>query len=83
MSETPARYEVISNLSLAESEARALRLRAAHLSRQLDDVLAGRPVGVGIAADYLAIQLGQVNAAVTILEQRAQALRALSDAPPE
>ena len=82
MSETPARYTVNAQLAKVDADVRTLRLRATVLSRQLDDLLAGKPVGDGITADYLAVQLGQVKGGLAVLEEHASKTRDSLNAPP-
>ena len=66
----PPRYAANTTDARNREALLLLQGRAAQLDRQLDQLLLGESVGVGITADALALQLAQVQAALQLLTDK-------------
>lgn len=65
--ETPA-YGTASRSQRIDQAQALLKVQAATTRQQLENVLCGRDVGVGITADYLALECARLESAVQLLE---------------
>lgn len=72
---TPPVYAAATPAARTRAAIDALAARAVELDQQIDRLIAGEHVGVGVTADYLALQLVQTRAALELLRAKATAVR--------